>query len=240
MYVGVPLRRDLPNASTAFCAISRSVPNGVCAVQVSTCIEYHITHWISGDACVIEIVKRRISPTVATLRKPKYRTKLVGAVGIGRTIQISGLIERQIGSRPARATASPDEAVQQRKRPASVRGRQLKRGSTIVRTVGSGGAIKIACVVKNDAGVGEPAVVQLKFVDSLLDPPRAGCENSVTAFLALAGPPKIVYVSCEPSTLARDLRVLATSGPYEIESVDVVDMFPQTHHVETVVVMARR
>lgn len=73
----------------------------------------------------------------------------------------------------------------------------------------------------------------------VLDPPRAGCESNVTAFLALAGPPKIVYVSCEPSTLARDLRVLSASGPYYIESVDVVDMFPQTHHVETVVVMGR-
>jgi 23S rRNA (uracil1939-C5)-methyltransferase len=74
----------------------------------------------------------------------------------------------------------------------------------------------------------------------VLDPPRAGCENSVTAFLALAGPPKLVYVSCEPSTLARDLRVLCTSGPYRIKSVDLVDMFAQTHHIETVVVMDRQ
>jgi 23S rRNA (uracil1939-C5)-methyltransferase len=73
----------------------------------------------------------------------------------------------------------------------------------------------------------------------VLDPPRAGCESNVTAFLALAGPPKIVYVSCEPSTLARDLRVLTTSGPYTVESVEIVDMFPQTHHVETVCVMVR-
>ena len=85
-----------------------------------------------------------------------------------------------------------------------------------------------------------PAAVSGMACDAIvLDPPRAGCESNVTAFLALAGPPKIVYVSCEPSTLARDLRVLSGSGPYEIESVDAVDMFPQTHHVETVVVMAR-
>jgi 23S rRNA (uracil1939-C5)-methyltransferase len=73
----------------------------------------------------------------------------------------------------------------------------------------------------------------------ILDPPRAGCANNVNALLALAGPETVIYVSCEPSTLARDLRVLTTSGPYRIESVDAVDMFAQTYHVETVVVMRR-
>ena len=73
----------------------------------------------------------------------------------------------------------------------------------------------------------------------ILDPPRAGCENSVTALLALAGPPHLIYVSCEPSTLARDLRVLTGSGPYRIVSTEIVDMFAQTYHVETVVVMER-
>lgn len=84
-----------------------------------------------------------------------------------------------------------------------------------------------------------PAVSGMPCDAIVLDPPRAGCESNVTAFLALAGPPKIVYVSCEPSTLARDLRVLTTSGPYTVESVEIVDMFPQTHHVETVCVMVR-
>lgn len=73
----------------------------------------------------------------------------------------------------------------------------------------------------------------------ILDPPRAGCEGDVTAWLALAGPPRLVYVSCDPATLARDLRILSGSGPYRVESLDVVDMFPQTHHVECVVGLSR-
>lgn len=73
----------------------------------------------------------------------------------------------------------------------------------------------------------------------VLDPPRAGCAGAVTGWLALAGPPRVVYVSCDPATLARDLHVLSACGPYRVERVDVVDMFPQTHHVETVVSLHR-
>jgi 23S rRNA (uracil1939-C5)-methyltransferase len=73
----------------------------------------------------------------------------------------------------------------------------------------------------------------------LLDPPRAGCDPRVTAWLALAGPAKLVYVSCDPATLARDLRLLSVSGPYRVESYELVDMFPQTHHIESVVTLAR-
>ncbi len=73
----------------------------------------------------------------------------------------------------------------------------------------------------------------------LLDPPRAGCDPRVTAWLALAGPARVVYVSCDPATLARDLRVLCVSGPYRLESYELVDMFPQTHHIESVVTLRR-
>jgi len=81
------------------------------------------------------------------------------------------------------------------------------------------------------AGLGADAV--------LLDPPRAGCDPRVTAWLALAGPATIVYVSCDPATLARDLRLLSVSGPYRIEGLELVDMFPQTHHIECVVTLRR-
>jgi 23S rRNA (uracil1939-C5)-methyltransferase len=85
-----------------------------------------------------------------------------------------------------------------------------------------------------------PSALQGTACDAVvLDPPRAGCESDVTALLALAGPKTVIYVSCEPSTLARDLRVLATSGPYTIRAFHVVDMFAQTYHVESVVVMER-
>lgn len=74
----------------------------------------------------------------------------------------------------------------------------------------------------------------------ILDPPRAGCESAAIAWLALTGPERIVYVSCDPATLARDLHVLVASGPYKLESLEIVDMFPQTHHVESVARLQRR
>jgi 23S rRNA (uracil1939-C5)-methyltransferase len=74
---------------------------------------------------------------------------------------------------------------------------------------------------------------------AVLDPPRAGCDSTVTGWLALAGPPQIVYVSCDPATLARDLHLLSVLGPYRIERLELVDMFPQTHHVETLVALRR-
>ena len=73
----------------------------------------------------------------------------------------------------------------------------------------------------------------------ILDPPRAGCSGRVTGWLALAGPERIVYVSCDPATLARDLHTLVASGPYRVDALDVVDMFPQTYHVECVVRLTR-
>ena len=67
----------------------------------------------------------------------------------------------------------------------------------------------------------------------VLDPPRAGCAPGTLEALVARPPRRIVYVSCDPETLARDLAVLA-AGPFRIESVVPVDMFPQTHHVECV------
>ena len=67
----------------------------------------------------------------------------------------------------------------------------------------------------------------------ILDPPRAGCAPGTLEALVARPPRRIVYVSCDPETLARDLAVLA-AGPFQIESVVPVDMFPQTHHVECV------
>jgi len=67
----------------------------------------------------------------------------------------------------------------------------------------------------------------------LLDPPRAGAGIQVIERLAAMTPPVITYVSCDPATLARDLRLLIDYG-YRIDSVTALDMFPQTFHVETV------
>jgi len=68
----------------------------------------------------------------------------------------------------------------------------------------------------------------------LLDPPRAGAENSVIKGILARWPRQISYVSCDPATLARDLKKLLAAG-YVLDSVAAFDIFPQTHHVETVV-----
>jgi 23S rRNA (uracil1939-C5)-methyltransferase len=73
----------------------------------------------------------------------------------------------------------------------------------------------------------------------LLDPPRTGCAPEVMRALVSAVPRAIVYVSCHPVTLGRDLHFLSEAG-YELVSIQPVDMFPQTDHVETVVVARRR
>jgi 23S rRNA (uracil1939-C5)-methyltransferase len=68
----------------------------------------------------------------------------------------------------------------------------------------------------------------------LLDPPRTGVENKVITGLLSLRPRQMVYVSCDPATLARDVKKLLAGG-YSLDTVVAFDMFPQTHHVETVV-----
>ena len=73
----------------------------------------------------------------------------------------------------------------------------------------------------------------------ILDPPRKGCDEKLLDTAVSVSPEKIVYVSCNPATLARDLKYLAEKG-YAPKKVQAVDMFPYTGHVETVVLMSRR
>lgn len=68
----------------------------------------------------------------------------------------------------------------------------------------------------------------------MVDPPRAGLGPEITSALAGVCAPALTYVSCDPATLARDLRLLLATG-YEIEGATLVDLFPQTFHLETVV-----
>ncbi|MGN0791358.1 MAG: 23S rRNA (uracil(1939)-C(5))-methyltransferase RlmD [Christensenellales bacterium] len=74
---------------------------------------------------------------------------------------------------------------------------------------------------------------------AVIDPPRKGCERPALDALADSGVERIVYVSCNPATMARDCRVLADRG-YELIKAQPVDMFPNTHHVETVCLLVRR
>ncbi|MEA4972332.1 MAG: 23S rRNA (uracil(1939)-C(5))-methyltransferase RlmD [Candidatus Metalachnospira sp.] len=71
-----------------------------------------------------------------------------------------------------------------------------------------------------------------------LDPPRKGCEVSVIDAVCAIEPDRVVYVSCDPATLARDVRIFAERG-YKIDKVQPVDQFCQTTHVETITLMSR-
>jgi 23S rRNA (uracil1939-C5)-methyltransferase len=72
----------------------------------------------------------------------------------------------------------------------------------------------------------------------ILDPPRAGCEPAALAELLRLGAERLVYVSCEPSTHARDVIALVRGG-YRVRRAAIVDMFPQTYHIETVALLER-
>ena len=72
----------------------------------------------------------------------------------------------------------------------------------------------------------------------VLDPPRAGCQSAAIDSLLRLYPENVVYVSCDPDTLARDLKMLC-SGAYSIDSIQPLDMFPQTHHVENIVILKK-
>ena len=83
------------------------------------------------------------------------------------------------------------------------------------------------------------AVVQRERPDLVvMDPPRAGVGAEVCALLARVSAPEMVYVSCDPVTLARDLKALVEAG-YRLVELHMVDLFPQTFHLETVVVLRK-
>ena len=73
----------------------------------------------------------------------------------------------------------------------------------------------------------------------ILDPPRSGCDPVLLEAVAEANPARIVYVSCDPATLARDIKILAEKG-YEFKEAQPVDMFAMTGHVEAVVLLHRK
>ena len=79
---------------------------------------------------------------------------------------------------------------------------------------------------------GQPDVI-------ITDPPRAGMHEDVIGTILRAKPKRIVYVSCNPATQARDLAMLTEAGDYVITKSRAVDMFPHTHHIENVVALDR-
>ena len=77
-----------------------------------------------------------------------------------------------------------------------------------------------------------------KYSTVFVDPPRKGLDQKFIDTLLRLEPEKVVYVSCDPETLARDVKLLIVK--YEIKAVQPVDMFPMTFHVETVVSLHRK
>ena len=73
----------------------------------------------------------------------------------------------------------------------------------------------------------------------VVDPPRKGCEESLLQTMVEMEPERIVYVSCDSATLARDVKILREKG-YEIERMRIVDQFAHTVHVETIVLLSRK
>ncbi len=110
-------------------------------------------------------------------------------------------------------------------------------------------AIEESHAAVEDAAVNAGAIENLEYIEGktehvlasleetpdavILDPPRAGCHETALGALIGLAPPRVVYVSCEPHSLARDLAILVKGG-YGIESVQPIDMFPHTHHIECV------
>lgn len=95
--------------------------------------------------------------------------------------------------------------------------------------------------LENSERIGKGAVLPHTFHKpdlAVVDPPRTGLGESVVRRLAKLGAPQIVYVSCDPATLARDLKILLATG-YRIAEAHLVDMFPQTYHIESVLVLTR-
>ncbi len=90
-------------------------------------------------------------------------------------------------------------------------------------------------------GAVEDVLPELEFLADvvLLDPPRTGCDRAVLDALTAMQPAQIIYISCKPATLARDLQILCEQGGYQLTNVQPADFFPQTAHVECVAFLTK-
>ena len=120
---------------------------------------------------------------------------------------------------------------------AEVNGDAVKNARENVRLNG----IKNVEVIKADAGefMADLAEDGKKIDVVFTDPPRAGCSRQFLASLVKLAPAKVIYVSCNPDTQARDLQYLTANG-YKVDRIRPVDMFPFTRHIECVVKLSRR
>ena len=133
-------------------------------------------------------------------------------------------------------------------------------GVGVFAVAAAGGARRVIAIEESraaveDAAANAAAVPNVEYVEGktervlatleetpdavILDPPRAGCHAGALAALVKLAPARVVYVSCDPRSLARDLAALVEGG-YAVESVEPIDMFPHTHHVECVATLTHR
>lgn len=96
--------------------------------------------------------------------------------------------------------------------------------------------------IEGDAGEYMKVLAEKKTPLDLLfmDPPRAGASAEFIRSALTCAPKKIVYISCNPETLARDLKLLTAKKAYQVKKIQPVDMFPWTHHVETICLLSRK
>lgn len=112
-------------------------------------------------------------------------------------------------------------------------------GSAVVAATANAALNGIANVSVVASSVEQGLAAARGAVDALLlDPPRRGCGPQVVQHIVRLAPRRVLYVSCEPSTLARDVRGLLDGG-YRLVKARVVDMFPQTYHLESVTLLER-
>jgi 23S rRNA (uracil1939-C5)-methyltransferase len=155
--------------------------------------------------------------------------EFVALITAGHAGKIAWDLYAGIGLFARRLAASFSEVVAVESAPASFPALQRNLANTAGRAVGS----STLDFLRRNREEREPRPDLI-----VLDPPRAGLGSEVTSLLNAIHAPEMVYVSCDPSTLARDLRAL-TEERYRVESVTLVDMFPQTFHMETVVELRR-
>lgn len=152
--------------------------------------------------------------------QPRLLVDLFSGVGLF-ALSAADLAEDVVG-----VEAEP-EAVALARRAAEEAATQRGRG-------GRESAVRFLCAAAEE--IEEADLRQADVV--ILDPPRAGLSAPLTDHLIAAAPPTLLYVSCEPSTLARDLRRFTGAG-WELASVQLIDLFPQTFHIESVAVLRR-
>lgn len=113
---------------------------------------------------------------------------------------------------------------------------QAARKNAALRKIGNGEFIS-AKVEEVLPGIAKK--FQAEQTSVLIDPPRKGCRPEMLHLLCETGPAQVIYVSCHPATMARDLNILCAGGVFELMRVQPLDMFPQTQHVECVADLRR-